>query len=250
MDLFANELLKFRRSHVWSAIVFVPIICVVIGAGNYSANVGQVGEGWNSFFSQVTLFYGLLFMAAGIAILCSASWRFEHRGHNWHTLLTSTRSAGGLVAAKIAAVTVLVAAMQVVVLLATYVAGLVLGVPGNPTLSMALTAVLAVLPGAAVAAWQSLISMVIRNFAAPIAIAFFLCVVSFGLAGAGLTEARFVLPHALVGNTVWLGSNAMNSAGELGVGNALSVFLGSMLLAALGWLTSVIYLQRSDIRIS
>ena len=108
MDLILNDLLKFRRSHVWAVAFLVPVVAVAIGAGNYAANTGTLTASWGSYFSQVMLFYGLLFCTAGIAILAAAAWRVEHRGHNWLTMLTSTRSVGNLVASKIAAIAVTV----------------------------------------------------------------------------------------------------------------------------------------------
>lgn len=82
MDLLKSDLTKFRRSHVWTIIVLVPLIAVAIGTANYSANSAKLGRGWESLFSQILLFYGLLFMTAGIAIIAATAWRFEHRGRN------------------------------------------------------------------------------------------------------------------------------------------------------------------------
>ena len=69
MHLIKNDLLKFKRSHMWAVVVLVPLIAVGIGAGNYSANAETLSAGWDSYFSQIMLFYGLLFCTAGILSL-------------------------------------------------------------------------------------------------------------------------------------------------------------------------------------
>lgn len=40
MKLLCNDLLKFRRSHMWAVLTLVPLIAVAIGAGNYAGNQG------------------------------------------------------------------------------------------------------------------------------------------------------------------------------------------------------------------
>ena len=52
---------------------------VGIGAGNYSANTETLSAGWDSYFSQIMLFYGILFCTAGIAVL--AAWGYTGGKH-------------------------------------------------------------------------------------------------------------------------------------------------------------------------
>ena len=249
MHLIKNDLLKFKRSHMWAVVVLVPLIAVGIGAGNYSANTETLSAGWDSYFSQIMLFYGLLFCTAGIAVLAAYAWRVEHRGHNWLTMLTSTRGAGSLVAAKIAAISVVAAMMHAVLVILALVAGFVLGVPGAiPTHLLAATA-LSLAPMVAVAAWQSLLSMVIRSFAAPIGIAVVASLISFGALASGMPGVRFVLAPALLSETLWLGSTAVADAGAIDAGTVLTVVLTSAALAAAGWAASVAYLRGTDARL-
>lgn len=249
MDLLRNDLLKFRRSHMWAVLTLVPLIAVVIGAGNYVGNQGQLEAGWTSYLSQIMLFYGMIFMTAGIAIIASAAWRVEHRGHNWHSLLTSTRSAGGLTASKIAAITISAAAMQTVLVVLAVVIGLVLSVPGTPPVSFIAVAFLSLLPATAVAAWQSLLSMVIRNFAGPVAIALVASIISFGILASGATFARFVLPPGLLSDTLWLGSSAVADAGAISAATVVQVAIASAVLALAGWLAATAYLRATDVRL-
>lgn len=249
MDLLKSDLTKFRRSHVWTVIVLVPLIAVAIGTANYSANSAKLGRGWESLFSQILLFYGLLFMTAGIAVIAATAWRFEHRGHNWLALMTSTRSTGGIVASKIASVAVLVAAMQAVLLALALGVGAALRVPGQLPWTTVAAAVLALVPAVAVAAWQSFLSMMIRGFAAPIAIALVACVLSFGALAAGSSVVKYLVAPATLSSTLYLGSTAVSGAGTLGVGTVSAVVAASAVSTVAAWLASVGYLRVADIRL-
>lgn len=249
MDLLRNELLKFHRSHVWTVIVLIPLIAVAIGAANYIINSSQLDNGWGSYFSQILLFYGLVFMTVGIAIISATAWRFEHRGHNWHALMTSTKSAGSLIASKIASVAVLVTAMQVILLVLSLITGCFLSVPGPLPWSYIIAIILALAPGIAVASWQSFLSMIIRNFATPIAIALVSCVASVGALGANIADIKYILPPALVTSSISLGSTAVSTSGTLDAATAMIVLCTSAIMTSLGWLASVSYLKHFDIRL-
>lgn len=88
MNAIRAELLKLRRSAVWIIVVVLPLFAVVTGTVNYVLNVGELSSTWSSYWSQVTLFYGLLYLSIGVAVLASTLWRMEHRG-NWPRLLAA-----------------------------------------------------------------------------------------------------------------------------------------------------------------
>lgn len=249
MDLLRNDLLKYRRSHMWAVLTLVPLIAVAIGAGNYAGNQGQLDAGWTSYLSQIMLFYGMIFMTSGIAIIASAAWRVEHRGHNWHSLLTSTRSAGSLIASKITAIALAAAAMHAMLVVLAVAVGLVSGVPGAPPGEFFVVALLSLLPAAAVAAWQSFLSMLIRNFAGPVAIALVASIISFGILVSGASCARFVLPPGLLSDTLWLGSTAVAGAGAIDASTVVEVALASTVLTLAGWLAATAYLRATDVRL-
>lgn len=249
MDLLRNDLLKYRRSHMWAVLTLVPLIAVAIGAGNYVGNQGQLDAGWTSYLSQIMLFYGMIFMTSGIAIIASAAWRVEHRGHNWHSLLTSTHSAGSLIASKITAIALATAAMHAMLVVLALAVGLVLGVPGAPPGAFFVVALLSLLPAAAVAAWQSFLSMLIRNFAGPVAIALVASTISFGILASGASFARFVLPPGLLSDTLWLGSTAVAGSGAIDASTVVEVALASTVLTLAGWLAATAYLRTTDVRL-
>lgn len=164
----------------WGLPAAAGIAHVGLGAFNYTANQDALSRG-TSLWSQYGQFHGLLFLTLAIAVLASAVWRQEHRGNNWNLPLTSPRSISGLLGAKLAVLGGIVLVMQLVFVGLGITVGAVLGVSGSLPWSLPTAAMVTVLPGVAVAAWQSLLSMVIRNFAAPVGVALLASVVSVAL---------------------------------------------------------------------
>ena len=187
-------------------------------------------------------------MVAGISILASAAWRMEHRGGNWNTLLTSSRSAASLVSAKLGVIVAMTALMQCIFIFTSMIGGWISGLSGIPPLSLLAPALLAVIPAVAVAAWQSFASMVIRNFAMPVAIGVLLSIAAFGTIAAGATAAQFFLPPVGVSTTLWMGGTAVAGSGALEWGAICRVIASTLLLTAAAWLASVVYLRRVDVK--
>lgn len=247
MTLLTCELLKLRRTHLWVIVVGLPALATLLGALNYRANMGVLKAGWASLWSQAGLFYGLFFMTIAVAVLASSVWRVEHRGHAWNQFMAAPRPVGTVIAAKLGALAVLVALMQVVMIAAALVAGAVIGLPGLPPGHLVLATLLATIPGVAVAAWQSLLSMVIRNFGAPIGIAGAAVVVSFGVVASGADGLALAFPPALVTRTMSLGSTAVALGGRLTLDTVTPLVVASLVLTAVGWAVAVAHLRRADI---
>ena len=106
---------------------------------------------------------------------------------------------------------------------------------------------LALLPAVAVAAWQSFLSMVIRNFAMPIALGAVTGVISFGSIAAGAHAMQFVLPPVGLSKALWMGSSAVADANALDPKTVASITLTAAVLAVAGWLASTMYLRRVDV---
>jgi hypothetical protein len=228
------ELVKLKRSSTWLVAFVLPLLAVITGTVNYARNADLVGPGWASFTSQVVLFYGLLFFSMGVSVLAATVWRVEHRGTNWNLLLTATRQPVRLVLAKVVAVTVPVCFMQGVLVLATLVSGVaVLGLPGGFPWRFALVGALAVVAALPLVALQSLLSMLLRSFAAPVAICFVGCVVAVAaVTSTGLRPLAHVLPQAITTRAINLGSSAIAQSGALTVADALPILLTAVALAA------------------
>ena len=139
--------------------------------------------------------------------------------------------------------------MHAVLIGLTLFVGWALGIPGAVPGELLVAALLALAPAVAVASWQSLLSMVIRSFAAPIGIAVVVSLVSFGALAAGVPGVRFIVAPALLSHTLWLGSSAVAAAGALDTGTVTGVLAASAALTVAGWAVAVAYLRRTDARI-
>lgn len=226
--MLTAEFLKLKRSATWIIALVLPLMAVGTGALNTHNNPGQL-DGWASFTSQVVLFYGMLFFSMAVSILAATTWRHEHRGTNWNLLLTNTASPARLVIAKTAAVTAMVAVMQVMLVVATWFVGeLVLTLPGTVPTSFVVTSLLGILAAGPLVALQSLLSMVLKSFAAPVGLCLLGCVVGLGVNySAGLRPLSAWVPQGLVMRMLNLGSSAVS-----GMGSATATSLAGLLLPA------------------
>jgi hypothetical protein len=233
--VFRAELVKLKRSTTWLVALVLPLLAVTTGTVNFAHNTDQLGTGWASFTSQVVLFYGLLFSSMGIAVLAATVWRVEHRGTNWNLLLTTTRQPIRLVLAKIAAIAVPVFFMQAVLVVATLVSGVVvLQVDGAFPWHLPVVGVLAVLAALPLVALQSLLSMLVRSFATPVAICLVGCVLGVAtVTSVALRPLSYVLPQALNTRALNLGSTAIAHSGGLTVPDAVPLLLTSLALATI-----------------
>lgn len=248
--MFRAELIKLKRSAVWVTAPILPLLAVFTGTLNVVNNPDSLVGGWDSLTSQVTLFYSLMFFSVGIALLTATAWRVEHRGSNGNLLLTNTRRPMALVLAKIAAILVPVAAMQLLLVAGTLLAGLrVLDLSVPVPWGFAVAGALAVFVAVPLVAVQSLLSMLLRSFAAPVAICVLGCVA--GLASVlspALNTAAYVLPQALVTRALTLGSSAIAGSGSLSITDAMPLALSAGALSVAVVALSVLSIRRIVLR--
>lgn len=228
------ELVKLKRSATWLIALILPLLAVTTGTINVANNPDVLDDGWVSLTSQVTLFYGLLFFSVGIGLLAATAWRMEHRGTNWNLLLTTTRRPVRLVLAKVAVVVVLVAVMQAVLVIGTLLSGaLVLRLDGSIPWQFALVGALSVVAALPLVAVQSLLSMLLRSFAAPVAVCLLGCVLGVAtVTSVALRPLSHVLPQAINTRALNLGSTALAGSGGFTVGDAAPILLTALGLAA------------------
>lgn len=212
------ELLKLKRSLVWVVVPILPILAVVSGGVNYVMNREVLVGGWDSLVSQVTLFYGMIFYSVGVAMVASASWRPEHRSSTWSFALASGSSRLRLFLAKSLVMMLPVTAIQLCLIAFTQVFGTVVGMRGVLPTWFVYSMLLVVIVSVPLVLFQSLVSMLLKSFAAPIAICLFICVGSFGATAAGgllATLAGRCVPQGMVTQAMLLGSSALTNAGAL-----------------------------------
>ncbi|PDP89245.1 lantibiotic ABC transporter permease [Glycomyces fuscus] len=250
MGMILAELTKLRRSALWIMAVVLPLLAVVTGTVNYGANEEALSSGWASYWSQVVIFYGMLFMSMGIAVMASAAWRMEHRGHNWNLLMATPARALSILGAKLVSLTLMVAVMQAVLLLLVVLSGrLVLGLDGWLPWRGTAAALLGVVAALPVIALQSLLSMLVRSFAAPVALGLLGCVAGVGvLYSGGGGVVSHLLPQALVTMSLSLGSTAVADAGSVDLPTAAAVVSAAAALTLLLWVLAAAVLSRRDVR--
>lgn len=229
------EMLKIRRSHMWVVTIVLPLLAVVTGSLNYQANQGVLSHGWDSLFGQVLLFYSLFYFSIGVTIIVAASWRMEHQGSNFTMLRTSTRRTVSLIAAKTASTLVLVGVMQVVLIVGTVGVGMVLVGSGAGMIGKYLfIAVLGVIVAIPLVLLQSVLSMYLTSFAAPVAWSFLGIVIGTGLSLAPgvLGNLALVFPHSLVTRTLSIASITMGNDAAIKVGDIAQILVATIVLAA------------------
>ena len=232
--LLAAEIIKLKRSSVWVVAVMLPLLAVITGTANFMIN-RESFEGWISLSSQITLFYSMMFCSLGIALLASTVWRVEHRGTSWNAMRTTPHSPTAVALAKTLVILTPVLAMQSVLLALTWLAGITVADLG-PAIPAAFVAsgLLAILGALPLVAMQSLLSMLMRSFAAPVAVAFLGCVMGFGLL-ASQNPLAYAVPQGILSKTLTLGSSAVSTAGSLDAASMLPLVFAIVCIGAVMW---------------
>ena len=233
-SLLAAEAIKLRRSSAWVIAVLLPLLAVITGTVNFIMN-RESFEGWISLSSQITLFYSMMFCSLGIALLASTVWRVEHRGTSWNAMRTTPHSPTAVALAKTLVILVPVLAMQGVLLALAWLAGITVADLG-PAIPAAFVAsgLLAILGALPLVAMQSLLSMLMRSFAAPVAVAFLGCVMGFGLL-ASQNPLAYAVPQGILSKTLTLGSSAVSTAGSLDAASMLPLVFAIVCIGAVMW---------------
>ena len=234
-SLLAAETINLKRSSAWVVAVLLPLLAVITGTFNFYGNRETFPQTWVSLTSQMTFFYSMMFCPLGVALLASTVWRVEHRGTSWNAMRTTPHSPTAVALAKTLILFTPVLAMQVILVVLAWISGtLVMGLgPAMPT-AFIVSGLLAVVAAAPLVAVQSLLSMLMRSFAAPVAVAFLGCVVSFGLM-ASQSPLTYAVPQGILSKTLTLGSSAMSTAGKLDAASMLPLLVAIVGLGAVLW---------------
>lgn len=189
------EFIKLRRAPIWVAFVVLPIVAAAIGTFNYQSNLEILQNGWFDLWTQHTLFEGMFFLHALVGASCSWLMGLEHRGTNWNQLMTSPTNVARMLAAKLMVGWFMLGVALVAVGALFVACGRLVGLPDLPGTEYAWWLALAWVGGVASVACQLLVSLVVRNFAAPVGVA-----VVGGLAGFLLNayDNGLAFPYALL----------------------------------------------------
>ncbi|MGD7788988.1 ABC transporter permease [Propionibacteriaceae bacterium Y1700] len=247
MNALASELIKLKRSMGWVAVLLLPILLVAVGAANTVASDEPLADGWHTLWLRSMVFGGLFPLQIGVAVLASLVWRVEHRGTNWNVLMSGPTSTWRIVTAKAAVVAGLSAAMQLILLAAVQGAGWMFGLPGAVPaeyVGLSLVIMVAYVP---VAVLQSSLSMLLRSFAAPVAVALVGAGVSVVLLMAGLGVA-IASPYGLLTRATQLGTGTFVDSGTVTPVDVITILLVAVLVTAGLLFATVRLVDRRDTR--
>ena len=245
VSLVAAEAIKLKRSSVWAVTVLLPLLAVVSGSVNYSINSGMLPRTWVALTSQITVFYAMMFCSLGVALLASAVWRVEHRGTSWNAMRTTPHTATAVALAKTLVLFAPLLVMQVILVVLAWISGtFFMGLGPAMPVSFTVSALLGVLAAAPLIAVQSLLSMLMRSFAAPVAVAFIGCAVGIGLAAAQ-SPLAYVIPQGILNMTLVLGSSASSVAGAFDAASMLPLLAATVGVGAVLWGLLIVVTRRT-----
>lgn len=207
MKALNAELPKLKGSLSWLVAMGLPVLAVSSVAGR-----NETIDTWDLLWLRSIGFYGMILLPVGIAILASLVWRVEHHRGNWNFLIAQPVSSFDIVSAKAITIALLAAAMQVTLVISVCLVGKFgLGLTGFLPSHYWFRSVLVVFGCVPVAVVQSLLSMVLRSFAIPVAIA---------LVGTGLSTVVLLTigspavfsPYGLATYSTQMGTSLVNNA--------------------------------------
>lgn len=236
----AAEGRKLKGSCIWLAFLFLPAFSVFVGCANFSMNREILTNEWQSLWTQVSLFYGDLFLAVLLSIYAAYAWRLEHLNHNWNTLMTASVPVRNIFWSKFLVIAGLSFVTQVLFFALYLAAGFYFSfqspVPPD-VIRWFLCAWIGSLP---VAAMQLFFAMRIRSFAVPVGIGFACSVVGFLLAAKGWWAC---FPNALV--IAGMGAVSQEALGQVDMG---IFFVMCTVFTALFCGLSLLVLKKADVK--
>ena len=234
-----TERKKLHHSNLWVAFLVIPLLPTVMGAANYMNNLGLLKSEWYSLWTQHSLFYANFFYAPLIALYCSYIWRVEHLNYNWNHLMTLPVSAADVFLSKLLLAMRCTVGLQLWMWVLFLIAGKAVGLPGLPDVQILGWLLRGSLGAFAITALQLVLSMMIRSFAVPIALALLGSVAGLLASNGGL---GLFWPYSLM----LMGMNANRTedmvSSSLGFGVSTLVFF--LVFTGFG----IYWLRRKDVR--
>ena len=234
-----TERKKLHHSNLWVAFLLIPLLPTVMGAANYMNNLGLLKSEWYSLWTQHSLFYANFFYAPLIALYCSYIWRVEHLNYNWNHLMTMPVSAADIFLSKLLLAMRCTIVLQLWMWVLFLTAGKAVGLPGLPDVQILGWLLRGSLGAFAITALQLVLSMMIRSFAVPIALALLGSVAGLLASNGGL---GLFWPYSLM----LMGMNANRAedmvSSSLGFGVSTLVFF--LVFTGFG----IYWLRRKDVR--
>lgn len=184
--LIKAERLKLKRSPLWLAFLFMPVIPALLGTLNYMANIEILQSEWFSLWTQHTLFTCYFFLPIMIGIYSSYIMRQEENNRNWNKVLSMPVSKNLVFIAKLVQVFSMILFSEIWICTLFVISGKVIGLTSAiPWVKLMIWCLFGTLGDTVIAAIQLMISLFIKSFALPVGIAL----------GGGLSGLVFLAKH-------------------------------------------------------
>ena len=116
-NLFSVELLKTKRSVLWIIALLIPSLATFLGVGNLLVNARAYIEPdanlWVDAWSQVVIFYGMIFFPILVGIYATTICRVDHLNGGWKQVLSFPISHVKLYFANLLTLYLLLAVTQI-----------------------------------------------------------------------------------------------------------------------------------------
>lgn len=233
-----TEQRKLRHSYLWLVFLVIPVLPAFMGAGNYLQNQGVLQKEWYSLWTQCSLFYSNFFYGPLVALYCAYIWRVEHLNHNWNQLMTMPVPVPFVFLSKLFLALGCTVFLQLWMWVLFVVTGRLVGLSGMPPVQILVWLLRGSFGGMGIAALQLVLSMVIRSFAVPIALALMGSVTGLLVSNKGL---GLFWPYSLM----LMGMNS-NKDQDI-VGNILGFGISAVVFFVLFTGAGIWYLKKRDI---
>ncbi|HBN55282.1 MAG TPA: multidrug ABC transporter permease [Lachnospiraceae bacterium] len=233
-----TEQRKLRHSYLWLVFLVIPVLPAFMGAGNYLQNQGVLQKEWYSLWTQCSLFYSNFFYGPLVALYCAYIWRVEHLNHNWNQLMTMPVPVPFVFLSKLFLALGCTVFLQLWMWVLFVVTGRLVGLSGMPPVQILVWLLRGSFGGMGIAALQLVLSMVIRSFAVPIALALMGSVTGLLVSNKGL---GLFWPYSLM----LMGMNS-NKDQDI-VGNILGFGISAVVFFVLFTGAGIRYLKKRDI---
>ena len=171
LKLIYADRMKLKRSPIWLAFLFMPIVPALLGTLNYRANIGILKNGWYSLWTQHTLFTCYFFLPIMLGIYCSYLMRLENSNHNWNKLLTMPIKPWQVFVSKLVTASLMLVLSELWIGLLFIVSGKIAGISEPIPKDLILWLACGTLGGMVMASVQLMLSAVLKSFALPVGIA-------------------------------------------------------------------------------
>ncbi|MBM7702376.1 ABC transporter permease [Metabacillus iocasae] len=185
-DYLMFEWLKLKRQKIWMLVLAVPLISVILGfssfLGNYEVLMDKKDDnGWLEAWTQITLFYGMLFLPISSGIYAALVCRTDHLSGGWKLQFSLPLSKTMIYLSKLTVILLLIFLMQLFLVLFYIVGGFIIHIENPIPVTFIVFAILLSWLGTfSLSAIQLWLSFKIKNFGIPLGINIFLSFLVFG----------------------------------------------------------------------